>query len=329
MTQSVRKIITTFTAWEEQFREAAAEHGYGHIEMVFADVEAEVLGQISDADVVQVGLFNEAILRAGDKLRWIHAVSGGVNGMLFPELIQSKIPMTCLKPIFGTVGAEHALAMMLTFSRRLNYPAKSTLMTQWDSSYDEAADPVDLEGATVGIIGLGNMGLALAGRAQPLGMQVLGLARGRRQTPPNIDGLYTPEEREQMLTQSDYVVVAVPLTDDTRGMVDADFLEGMKTSAYLIDCSGRPPLFDYAALVDAIEAGRIAGVALQPGGGSHELGIPYPQSSFWRRPNVIVSSCRATSVATSRKAVNLFFDNLKLFEAGEGLVGLVDKRAGY
>ena len=329
MTQPVRKILTTFTAWEGQFRQAAADQGFDKIEMVFADSKADILAQIGDADVAQVGLFNQAILRAGGKLRWIHVVSGGVNNMLFPELVESEIPLTCLKPIFGTVGAEHALAMMLTFSRRLNYPTNSTPMTQWDGGYDEAADPVDLEGATVGIIGLGNMGLALTGRAQTLGMRVLGLARSPRQKPPYLDRLFTPDERGQLLAQSDYVVIAVPLTGETHGMVNAGFLEEMKSSAYLIDCSGRPPLFDYAALVHAIEEGRIAGVALQPSGVSEELGTPPPDAVFWKNPNVIVSSCRSTSVGTTQKAVNLFFDNLKRFDAGEELVGLVDKRAGY
>ena len=84
---------------------------------------------------------------------------------------------------------------------------------------------------TVGFIGLGNMGLALAQRAQSLGMGVLGLARVGRQTPLHLDRLFTPEERGQMLAQSDYVVIAVPLTGETHGMIDAGFIEDMKPNA--------------------------------------------------------------------------------------------------
>jgi phosphoglycerate dehydrogenase-like enzyme len=329
MADPVRKIITTFTAFEDSIRRAAKEKGFGHIDLTFADAEADILAQIGDADVAQVGLFTPAILNAGTQLRWVHAFSGGVNNMLFAEWVASPIPMTCIKPVFGTVGAEHALAMMLFFARRLNYLPRSAPMTQWDGGYDEAADPVDLDGASVAIVGLGTMGLALAERARFLGMRVLGLARTPRSKPARIDQLFTRNQRAEMLGQADYVVVAVPMTEATRGMVDRDFLAQMQPSAFLIDCSGRAPIFDYPALADAIEKDRIAGVALQPGGASEELGTPVAEAPFWRNPKVVVSPCRGTSRQTTRKGMDLFFENLRRFEVGEELLGLVDKAAGY
>ncbi len=235
-------------------------------------------------------------------------------------------PMTCLKPCFGAVGAEHSLAAMLTFSRRLNHPHDGP-MTMWHGGYDDAK-PVELAGATVGIIGMGQMGLALAQRAAAMGMRVLGVARTARETPAHVDQLFTPDQFDQVLPQCDYVAICVPVTSATVGMVDVTFLKQMKSSAYLIDTSGRPPLIDFAALHAAIDEGAIAGVSLQPGGGD-VVGLPGPDDTFWRKANVVVTSCRATSEQILDNATDLVFENLRLLEAGEPLLGLVDKQAGY
>jgi len=160
-------------------------------------------------------------------------------------------------------------------------------------------------------------------------MRVLGLARTARTQPPYIDQLYTPPQRGDLLAQADYAVLAVPVTPATRGMVDASFLGQMKKTAYLIDCSGRPALFNYPDLVAAIEGGRLAGVALQPGGLTEAMGAPPADAPFWQRPEVVVAPCRGTSVQNTQKAIALFFDNLRRFEAGQPLLGLVDKEAGY
>ncbi len=326
---AVRRVVITFNAWEDRLRKGAAAHGYGDLELVFSEDKATILDRIGDAQVALVGLFDADMLRAGEALRWAHACSGGVNGLLFEELVASDLPLTCLKPVFSTVGAEHALAAMLGFARRLHFPAASTPLTQWDEGFDDPARPVDLAGGTAGIVGLGNMGRAIAARAHGLGMRVLGLARTHRAAPASVDALYTGAQRLVMLGQCHYVVIALPLTEATRRTVDNAFLGAMKPTAFLIDCSGRPAVFDYPALTRAIDDGTIAGVSLQPGGASADIGTPPPEDPFWRRPNVVVTPCRATSAQTDDKAVDLFFENLRRLEAGEPLLGVVDKEGGY
>ena len=330
MSAGVNKVVITFNAWEQKIREAAAAHGFDRLDLVFSEDQSAIVAEVADAQVALVGLFDSEILKAGENLRWIHACSGGINGMLFDELVQSDVPLTCLKPCFGTAGAEHVLAAMLGFTRRFHHPAQTTPMTQWDDGYDEVADPVDLQGSTVGIIGMGNMGQAIAQRAQCMGMRVLGLVRTQREAAPaGVDGLFTAAQRSEMLGQCDFVVIAVPLTEATTGMVDATFLAEMKSSAFLIDCSGRPPLLNYDALKSAIATGTIAGVSLQPGGADARIGTPSPDDGFWTQPNVVVTSCRGTSRETNDKAVDLFFENLRRLQVGKSLLGLVDKRAGY
>jgi phosphoglycerate dehydrogenase-like enzyme len=121
----------------------------------------------------------------------------------------------------------------------------------------------------------------------------------------------------------------VAVTTATEGMIDAAFIEEMKSSAYLIDCSGRSVLFDYPALVAAITGQTIAGALLQPGGASAELRCPPAGDLFWERPNIIVTPCRGTSVQANDKARNLILDNFRRIDTGEPLLRLVDKVAGY
>ena len=323
----INKVLITFKDWEREFQDAAAAHGFSGT-IICSDDEAEMLREIADADAVVIGSFNAELLAAAGNLQLVHACSGGVNGLLFPELVASDVPMVCLKPAFGTVGGEHAIAAMLGVARKFDYTPVSLPMTQWDDGYDAVAKPFDLEGSTVGIVGLGTMGTAVAQRARALGMRVLGLTRTQR-TAEAADATYTADQRAAFLGQCDFVVIAVPVTPATEGMIDAAFLGEMKSSAYLIDCSGRSVLFDYPALVEAITGQTIAGASLQPSGASAELRCPPAGDPFWERPNVIVTPCRGTSVQTNDKARNLIFDNFRRLDSGEPLLGLVDKAAGY
>ena len=323
----IRKVVVTFTGWEREFQEAAAKNGFSGSILCCSD-HSEIIGELADADAVVIGDFNAQMLTAGKNLQLIHACSGGVNSMLFSELVASDVPMVCLKPVFGTVGAEHAIAAMLRFTRKFDHPPAAVPMTQWDGGYDDVAQPFDLEGCTVGIVGMGTMGSAVAQRARAMGMRVLGLTRTPRKDDV-ADGLYTADQQAIFLGACDFVVIAVPVTPATEGIVDTAFLQQMKSSAYLIDSSGRSVLFDYGALVAAISEDTIAGVALQPGGASDELGVPPVGDPFWLRPNVFVTPCRGTSVQTSARARDLILDNLRRADAGEPLLGLVDKVAGY
>ena len=328
MPNAIQKILVTFETWEQEFIQAATHNGYSG-NLVFSEDESIIQREITTADVVVIGHFNAKMLRAGKPLCFIQTCSGGVNDMLFPELVESPVPIACLKPVFNTVGGEHALATMLYFARRFHYRPQSSPMTQWDNGYDELACPIDLEGNTVGIIGMGNMGQGVAKRARCFGMRVLGMSRTGHHA-ADADAIYTIDQRAEFLSACDFVVIAVPQTADTKHLINSSFLELMKSTAYLIDCSGRPAIFDYPALERAISDNSIAGVALQPGGGvSQTMGTPAPHSAFWIHPNVLVSSCRGTSVDTNEKARNLLFENVRRYETGEPLLGLVDKQTGY
>ncbi len=324
----IDKILVTWDAWRDRILERAAAEQCDGIEIVVSADRKTILEEIADAQVLQVGALDPEILARGRRLGWIHAMVGGAGHYLFPELVESPIPLTCSKPCFGTAGAEHAIAAMLLFSRRIHLLGRPP-MTQWDPGRDGELQPFDLEGKTVGIIGLGYMGRAIARVCGSLGMRVLGTARRPRCLVDSVDEVFATDRLPELLSTSDFVVLAVPLTRETRGFMGQSQLRSMKPSAYLIDSSGRPPLFDYTALERALEEGWIAGVCLQPSGRHPDVRMPEADSRFWTNPNLVVTPCRGTSREQEDAVLDLFFQNLRRFRQGRPLEGLVNKRAGY
>ena len=324
----VDKILITWEEWRDRILERAATEEFDGIEIVISADRKIILKEVSDAQVLQVGALDAEILDRGNRLQWIHAMVGGAGHYLFPELVDSPIPLTCSKPCFGTAGAEHALAAMLIFSRRF-HRLRRPPMTQWDPGRDGELQPFDLAGKTVGIIGLGYMGRAIARVCSSLGMRVLGTARRPRRRVDSVHQLFSLDRLPELLAASDFVVLAVPLTRETRGFMGRPQLRAMKPSAYLIDSSGRPPLLDYAALERALEEGWIAGVCLQPSGQHPDVRMPAANSGFWKHPQVVVTPCRGTSREQEDAVLDLFFRNLRRFRRSEPLEGLVDKSAGY
>lgn len=324
------KVVVTWSGLKDPISQRFEQDaGLRGVELFIGDNRDEILQQLEDAEVAFVAPFDAEMLGAAKQLRWVHAHVGGVENYLFPEMVASPVPFTCIKSTFATAGREFAIAAMLLFSRRLNYVIGTEALSVEVESRDHELHPEDLAGRTVGVLGLGNMGKAIARGAGSMEMRVLALARTPRSTPEQVDQLYTVENIDDFLAQCDYVVAALPITDQTRGSINRAFLRKMKSSAYLIDCSGRLALYDFTALVHAIEEEWIAGICLQPTGPAGSLDIPALSSPFWQRPNVVVSPCRGTSTKQDKRCLELFFDNLNRYQSGQPLRDLVDKQAGY
>ena len=213
------------------------------------------------------------------------------------------------------------------FSRRNHVTVGTPKLTQRSPSQEVALRPVDLQGKTLGVLGMGGIGQALAPRAKGMGMRVLGTSRRSRDTPEGVDRMYRADEVADMVAESDFVAVAVPDTPETVGIVSEGLLAGIKRGAVILDCSGRTGLYDYDALERALASGQVGGVCFQPAGDSP--GMPPDDSDFWKRDNVVVTTCRGTSSEQEDLCIGLFFENLRRFESGRPLLGLVDKSAGY
>ena len=327
--KTVQKIVVTWSGWRDRILNQAEVEGYGDVALFISEDRDDLMRELANADAVMAVVWDAELLSASRRLGWVHAVSGGIESYLFPEFVDSPVPFTCAKPTFGVPGAESALAAMLMVTRRNHFSVGHLKTEHWLRARDDDLFPENLAGKTVGILGMGHMGQALAPRAAALGMRVLSATRTPGDPMDGVQRSYTIEQMDEFLEQLDFIVVAVPLTPQTKAMLGEAVFRAMKQTAWVVDISGRIPIFDYPALVQAIEQGWIAGICTQPSGHDPSLGMPPQGSDFWQRDNVYVSPCRGTSREQVAAGLDLFFDNLHAFEAGAALRGLVDKRAGY
>jgi D-2-hydroxyacid dehydrogenase (NADP+) len=288
------------------------------VEIITAYDRESALREAANAEVLCVARFDPELFRAAPKVKWVHAMMGGVERVLFPELIESPVPLTCVKECFAMPGAQHAMASMLAVSSRL--------VDYWWQRTRKLHDwrlPRELTGKTVGIIGFGNIGTTLAGLAKPFGMRVIAMARNPRSDPAPADQLFPPDRLPELLGLSDFVVLAVPLTSQTRGLIGAEQLKMMKPSAWFIDISGRPAIVSEEAVIDALQRGVIGGADLQ------FPTAPPADSPVWTMENLIMSQWSANSEEESHRCNALFEENLRRYRNMQPLVGLVNKKAGY
>lgn len=294
----------------------------GNIDLkIFADRD-RFLEEAASADVLLLGGIDAEIVRNAGKCGFIQALSGGAEKFLIPELRASGIELATLSGCFNTAGAEHALALMLMVSRGLHRDLKN--MPSKKMGPYRASLQFEIEGKTVGIFGLGAIGTELAKKCKALGMRVFGLGRTRPQAAASpLDSFFAPNALQEFLGSVDFLAVAVPLTEETRGLIGRRELGWMKKTACLIDISGRSEIYDYEELEKALSSGSLAAACMQPGGG-----LP-AESPLWDCENFVFSFHRATSVEQSRLVIRRIGENIARFRGGKPLLGRVDFSAGY
>ena len=320
------KLIISAENWIHFFTDEVRKE-FSEVNFVVCNKREEILEQIKDADVALVGPWDSEIFSSAQNLKWVHTGTGGVESYLFPEFAGSNVIFTCGKSTYNISGAESALASILVFSKQFHLKRNiKPKDANYFSGLDHQYPPENIMGQTLGIIGTGNMGQALAERASNLGLKVLGATRHKRtDTPIGVDKMFDKDDMSELLSTSDFIVIAVPNTKETQGMVNKSLLSQMKKTSYLIDISGRLTVFNYPDLQQAIEENWIAGVSLQPSGHDPDLEMAPTNSDFWRRDNVVVTTCRVTSNDASK----VFLDNLRRFQKGTPVEGIVNKKAGY
>jgi phosphoglycerate dehydrogenase-like enzyme len=245
------------------------------------------------------------------KARWIHTLSAGVESLPFDLLRRSSIIVTNSRGIYADALGEFAVAAMLWFAKDLRRLIRQQAEHLWKPY------PVErLEGATVGVIGYGGIGRAVARRAEALDMRVLPVRRRTELGDPSID---------EVVAESDYLVVATPLTPATFRLISRERIGRMKPNSVLINVS-RGAVIDEAALVDALRAKRIRGAALDV---FEKEPLP-PDHVLWTLDNVLIAPHSADYTADSHlRAMAFFVENLKRFQRGEPLENVVDKDEQY
>lgn len=289
---------------------------------------ADVDRVIREADVVLGYAAREDNFASARRLRWIQITAAGVGKrVLFPALVESDVILTNGRGLHSVAMAEHTIGVMLAFVRKLHLARDAQNRKRWiqDDLWLDPRPFGTLRGATLGIVGLGSIGREIAVRAQALGMRVIALRRHPTSDPAPADAQWGPEKLGELVEASDWLVLSTPLTPETHSMIGPGELARMKPDAVLINL-GRGKLVDESALISTLQAGRIAGAALDVFENE-----PLPESSpLWAMPNVIVTPhISGFGPRYWERAMELFAGNLRRYISGEPLQNVVDKHAGY
>ncbi|MGQ9684253.1 MAG: D-2-hydroxyacid dehydrogenase [Anaerolineae bacterium] len=276
--------------------------------------------------------------QAAPHLRWLQIGHAGLDDLCAHPIVQSGIAVTNASGIHAVPMAEHVLGLMLMWCRQLHLTMNWQSRRLWPQGRQQAYRATDLRGKTLGIIGYGSIGREAARLAQAHGMRVLALNRTRERAdrgwcqPGTGDPQgeipaqwYGPDGLLDLLRESDYVLVAAPLTPETRGMIGRHELAACRPHAFVVNV-GRGALFDEEALIAALRSGQIGGVGLDVFAQE-----PLPRSSpLWRMENAILTPhVSGSSTGNSERLSMLFAENLARYVQGQPLLNLVKLECGY
>jgi phosphoglycerate dehydrogenase-like enzyme len=308
--------------------------------LVTVSVEGLADGTLDDVEVMLRGwlsseAFDRLLVRA-PRLSWVHSATSGVERALTPAALERGLIVTNARGVFSRPIAEYVLMMILSVSRRLPQLLELQRERTW-----QPLEGAELRDVTVGIIGLGSIGRAVGALATAFGCRVVAV---RRRTDPDgsagasaaddgersfgevmLDRVGGPDTLPELLAESDFIVLAAPLTPQTEDMINDETLAMIKPGAWLINVA-RGRLVDERALLRALRDGPLGGAILDT---FRDEPLP-PMSSFYDLPNVIVTPHTAwSSGRVLDRSVELFCENLRLFARGEPLINVVDPTAGY
>ncbi len=279
--------------------------------------------QAADVDVI-LGFIPEPLYNAAPKLRWVHAIASGMDAMLYPAMQDSDVVLTGEKGLVGGHLADTGFGLLLALTRQIK-TAIQLGPEGWNHRPDMRAREIELEGMTMGVIGFGGTGRAIARRAVAFGMHVLAVDALSVPASDGVQEVWTLARLDELLSQSDVVAIGAPLTEETRGLIDADAFAAMREGALIMNVT-RGEIIDGDALVAALKHGRCGGAALDV---APEEPLP-ADHPLWDFDNVVMTPHTAgASQLRGPRNIARFCDNLRRAQNGEPLLGVVDKQAGF
>ncbi|MEO5898854.1 MAG: D-2-hydroxyacid dehydrogenase [Ilumatobacteraceae bacterium] len=291
--------------------------------VLVAETMRDATAMAADADVI-LGFIPKPLFDAAPKLRWVHCIASGMDMFLYPEMQASPVVLTGEKGLVGGHLADTGFGLLLALTRQIATAIRAGA-DGWNRREAMRRSEVELEGMTMGVVGFGGTGRAMARRAVAFGMDVV--ACDVVAVPPS-DGVaevWTMERLDELLGLSDVVAICAPLTDVTRHLFDDARFAAMRPGALLVNVT-RGEIVDGDSLVRALRDGRLAGAALdvapvEPLPADHPL---------WAFENVVMTPHTAgASQLRGPRNIARFCDNLRRAQAGEPLIGVVDKQLGY
>ena len=305
-----------WTEWREELESVSPR-----VKAVAAHSDEDLLREITNAEVVYGRLPRIPFLKA-KRLRWVQSIGVGFETMLYPEMIRSDVVITNTAGAFDAAMAEQALAFMLAHARGLMFFERDRKDRVWDRHTDAVTQ---IHGKTACVLGLGSIGRSIAARLNALGLEVTAVDAQVVTPPAGVRRLFKADELLCAVADADYVVVALPETESTRGLVDEACFSRMKETAFLVNVA-RGPIVNEADLVRALHEKRIGGAGLDV---FEEEPLP-DSSPFWDMPNVVFAPHSAGYSPEGRgNILRIFKENLRRYLAEEPLMNVVDKEKGY
>lgn len=305
------------------------------LEIKFAVSLADQLHHIQDADIY-IGWISQQVFKQAKSLKWVQVPGTGVDGVLghgedsdgtfkYSPLVDSDVVVTNCPGSHAEPMANHVMGMVVSLAHQFPRIYQDQNQRKWDTaSYHNQLR--NLTGTKMGIFGLGDIGVAVAKRAYAFGMHVIGVdANSERDIPDYLEEIWGPEKLEDMLRVSDWVVVATPLTSDTKNALNRNRLNLIKHGAFLVVIS-RGGIVDEDALVDALRSGRLSGASLDTTDVE-----PLPNDSqLWDVNNLIISPhVSAETPDTFQGRTDVIKENLRRYLRDEEFIYVCDKKAGY
>jgi len=325
------KVVVALSEREKDFQAfsevlSSSPQLMNRVELIRSQSKEHLKELIPEADFLVCFSITPENFQRAKNLKWIHLAVAGVDESIFPELLKSKVIITACKGIHSHTISEHILGMIMCFAKGIHLSTLRQIRKNW--AFNEVMKQrFELKGKTLGIIGLGGIGLELARKSKCLGMQVIGMKNRLKKGEKirSVDRIIPKEKLPELLSKSDFVALTLPLTDETFHLIGEKELAQMKNSAYLVNTS-RGKIIDEKALVDALENKRIAGAGLDV----FEEEPLSPNSRLYDLENVIITPHVAgTMVDYFQKVARIFKENLRRYLSGRKMMNLVDKKLGY
>ena len=306
-------LVFTPTGVDEWARAVHAPRGV----VVHAAASPEDAARLApDVEIIYGWKVPRDVLARAGRLRWVQVMGAGAERFLVPELAPHVVVTRA--PVFGEWMAEYVIGWCLSISQKM----ETYRAAQREQRWIQEIEPEPLRGGTITVVGLGDIGRAVARVASVLGLRVLGVSRRARRV-PHVERVYPQTALVRALAPADIAVLAVPLTPETRGMIGARELAALKPSAWLVNIA-RGPVVDEKALIAALSERRLAAAILDV---FEEEPLPRGHP-LWTLPNVVVTP-HISGPSKAKEITEVFNENLRRYLRGQRLLHVVDKKRGY
>jgi D-2-hydroxyacid dehydrogenase (NADP+) len=300
---------------------------FPHIDFIYARTDDERESGLVECDVAYTWILRAHELEQAPRLRWLHSSAVAVETLCLPELFARDVLVSNTRGVQAVPIAEHVLAVVLALAKQLPFVLDNQRQARWSQNeFLGHRLPRLLQGRTLGLIGVGTIGSAIAARARAFSMRVIGMRRRiGHSSIEGLDAVYGPDRLADLLGQTDVLVIAAPLTPETTSLIGAEELAQLPQGAVVVNV-GRARILDTDALVEALRSGHIGGASL-------DVYSPEPlphDHPLWSAPNVVLTPhTSGFRQGHWDDVIELFAENLTRFQRGEALRFQVRPELGY